>query len=81
MDHQERYRAALSHFIAELREALARVQPDVAENPIGATLLATALIEEATRLARDQLEESEAQTMIERLVRAQFPTGKGHSQR
>ncbi len=81
MDHLDRYRAALTSFNLELREALARVRPDVAESPIGATLLTTALIEEAACLLRGQFEEAEARAMIEGLVQAQFPDGKGPLQR
>jgi hypothetical protein len=81
MDHPDIYRAALNRFLAELREALARVQPDVFENPLGATLLATALVEEASRLVRGQLDETEARKIVEGLVRTQFPSGKGPSQR
>ena len=70
MDHAARYRAALAPFLFELREALARVPPDIAETALGATLLATALIDEACRLMRGQIEEAEAQKMLEELVRA-----------
>jgi hypothetical protein len=72
MDHPERYRIALDRFLCELREILARVPPDVFESPLGATLLVTALLEEASRMALGQLDEPEARKMIEGLVHAQF---------
>ncbi len=70
VDHAERYRAALAPFLRELREALSRVPPDVAETGFGATVLASALIDEACRLVRGQIGEAEAQKMLEELVRA-----------
>ena len=70
MDHPERYRVALAPFLGELREALGRVPPDIAETALGAMLLATALIDEACRLVRSQIGEAEARKMLEELVRA-----------
>ena len=79
MNNPDRYRTELIGFHTELREALARVAPDVAESPIGATLLATALVEEAARLMHGQFAEREARTMMEQVVGAQFPGGKAGS--
>ena len=76
MDHPERYRAALAPFLIELREALARVAPDISETPLGATLLATILIERACSLMRrGQIGEAEARKIIEGLVCAHVSGG------
>jgi hypothetical protein len=57
------------------------VQPDVFESPFAATLLATALIEEAVRLIRGHLEEEQARRIVDDFVRAQFPGDKDSLQR